>query len=260
MRKIFCIAALAVFCHSFVCQAALRGAASTSSTTTVSSISVTVSGIGIQSGDIVLCAVNGGGASGLATLTFPSGFSPISGLTQQKLSTNTAFAIESKTAGASEPSSYTFSSSATDYMTATCRVYSGRSGAITAETLTPSTTFGGSTSPQSLSISGLTAASADDVVLFVGIDNGRMNSGVTYTFALPTGFADGRTDYAASTTFTPPIGSADDVNTSSGTTGTLSSSWSWTGTGNNASQYAGFLISLAASGSSVHPNQMFLGM
>src|SRR5260370_5572430 len=102
---------------------ALRGKASNARTSGGTTVVVTVSGISIQSGDIVLALIAGGGGT---ALTFSStGFSAVPGLSNQSQASAGTQGVLYKVAGGSEPSSYTFTSSASDFLTVEVRVYSG---------------------------------------------------------------------------------------------------------------------------------------
>jgi hypothetical protein len=102
---------------------ALRGTASQANTTSQSTVVINVSGIGIQNNDIVLLfGLFGGGGS--QSITWPSGFSAITGCANQNVNGAT-FACSWKLAS-SEPSSYTITPTLNDFHVAHCRVYSGR--------------------------------------------------------------------------------------------------------------------------------------
>src|ERR1700722_5474181 len=104
---------------------ALRGTASVSNTTTNATVTVTVTGIGILANDIVLLLVQSGGSTS-NTLTFPTGFAAITGLTNQAEGGATTQGAAYKVASGSEPSTYSVTANHTDFMTIECRVYSGR--------------------------------------------------------------------------------------------------------------------------------------
>jgi len=199
---------------------------------------VTVGGIGIQSGDIVLLFCNFD--------TFPNtisctGFSVL--VTNQQIGsgTNSTVVVLSKTAGGSEPSTYTINGTASDLYSAQCRVYSGRSGTVTAQQTT--NLAGTGAPPVTTSITGLTAAAGDDVVLFVGGSTATLTC--TYSWTQPSGYGNSLiTSASATTSFAPNCYSADNTNVSAGATGTLATTQ--TNTGPNNIGYAAFLVSLAA--------------
>lgn len=215
---------------------ALRGTA-VGTASPGATVSVSVAGIGIQSGDIVLlCGDFGGGAA--LTPTFPSGFSPISGLSNFTTDFNQTSSIAYKVAGASEPSTYTVTPGATDNHELQCRVYSGRAGTGTF-TATQSSTGGFSTPPYLVSATGLTAAAADDVVIFTIA--GANSSATTWTYSAGSGFANAA---LASTTgsFQGAVGGSDAVNVSAGATGTIGGTFTAT---NSPGNYYNYVMSIA---------------
>src|ERR1700749_45909 len=222
---------------------ALRGTAHQANTSTSTTCVVNVAGIGIQSGDIILLCISGGGG-GTNTFTFPSGFASITSptsLPNLNLNSGSTAASAIKTAGASEPSSYTITSNKTDFQTAVCRVYSGRSGTITDDISTAPLNI---TCPHAVPATGVTAAASDDVVVFYPT-NGYEGSG-TPAYTTPTGFAN--SDLASNlVTFSPIMFSADDVGVSSGATGTISTTMS-DGAG-KLYTVGCYVLSLAAGGS-----------
>ena len=233
---------------------AYRGGAVAPAGGTESSITVTVSGIGIQSGDIVvLFGVFGGG--GTLTPTFPTGFSAIPGLSTVNCN-NQTMAAAYKVAGSSEPSSYTVTPGSNDYLSLLCAVWSGRntSSPFTAV----ATTVGTNTSslPQTLSVTGLTAALSDDIGMFVGMAG--TGNGQSYSFTPPSGYSNGQISTAA-VYYNPAAASATNLSVSAGATGTLGGSINASGGANTT--YGGYVLSLAAGGGgpTVHP-YMMMGM
>jgi hypothetical protein len=216
---------------------ALRGTAGSAATSASTSIVVTVGGIGIQSGDIVLIFCNFN--------TFPNtisstGFSIL--VANQNIGTaNSAVTVLSKTAGGSEPSTYTINGTASDLYSVQCRVYSGRSGTVTAQQTT--NLCGTGAPPVTTSITGLTAAAGDDVILFIGGSTSTLIC--TYSWTQPSGYLNSLvTSSSVTTSFAPNCYSADNTNISAGGTGTLVTTQ--TNTGPNNIGYAAFLVSLAA--------------
>src|SRR5579859_355228 len=123
---------------------AWRGSAGASTGTGASTFSITVSGIGgvgPQSGDVViLTGIATSSTSGTPFTTTCPGFSTIIGPTQLTSSNCTQFALI-KTAGSSEPASYTITVSGTGSGSATwavqCNCFTGRSGSVTASSVAP---------------------------------------------------------------------------------------------------------------------------
>jgi hypothetical protein len=218
---------------------ALRGQATQANTTTNASVVVT-HGISIQSGDIIILTVNGGGGNA-NTFTWPSGFGAITGLTNIGLDTSggCTCGINYKVAGGSEPSTYTVSSSATDFLTLHIRVYSGRntSSTFTATAQTARTAWTGS----GKALTGLTAAASDDIVFLAWYNN----NGTGYSgYIQPTGFGNA-SQIGGVVTFSPAAGVADFVNNSGGATGSLGFSQ---GGSSLPTFYGGYVASLAVTG------------
>ena len=142
---------------------AYRGGAAYANATS-STMTVTVSGIGIQLNDIVLLAL----ADYIGnTPTWPSGFAQVPGTSPEVNDGNLGVYVYWKLATASEPSTY--SVTGVSYGGAfSCRVYSGRN--TTSPFTTQHQTAAGSpvAFPLSFSITGLTATANDDVVVFIG--------------------------------------------------------------------------------------------
>lgn len=220
---------------------AFRGAASQANSSTSTSVVVTVSsigGTGPQLNDIVLFYMDGGGGGGTSTLTPPSGFSAVPGITQT-LNFNTQNMVWYKVATASEPSTYTATSNVNDFHAAQVRVYSGRN---TSSPFTTVSTFhvSSGSSPMSVDINGLTAAASDDLVIIGGLDN-QSNGTTNYSYTAPSGYANAQMGTVNVAFATASFG-ADKVNASAGATGTVSGSLTFTGTGGDT---GGWLIALA---------------
>jgi hypothetical protein len=198
--------------------------------------------LNIQANDIILISVNNGNNGSVQT--YPSGFGAITGLSTQAISGSGNLSIQYKVATGSEPASYTVSSTATGFMTADLRVYSGRnaSSPFTATAATASTTSSGAT--VTLALTGVTAAVADDVVLFAGFGNGSVNSGSTFHLSLPTGFANREDPIPyANISFGTVMGSSDYANNPGGATGTLAPVA--TSDTSSFANYVGFVLSMA---------------
>jgi hypothetical protein len=186
------------------------------------SVTVTVSGYTINQNDIILAFCDMGGDAENTTCTFPSGFNAIPGL--GALQTNsTNLQIAAKVATASEPESYTFAMSTSDFHTIQIRAYSGRNTASIFSAVSQSgQSEAEAATPISGSFPGLTAVAGDDVVLFIGGDN-QSSDGAHGPFGLtgPTSFSN-QLAVNGSANFSPVILSADFTNNPGGATGTLS--------------------------------------
>ena len=200
------------------------------------STTCTVPVSGIAAGDyIVFCAGSGGGTTN--TFTFPTGFTQP--LPNQNVSTVNTGAIAVKVATGTEGSSLSFVSSSNDYQTGLIRVYSGRSGVITASAA--SGTFGNS--PLTLTGTAITAAAGDDVCIMV---NAKFYDPTNNAY---TGYVAGYSDGLLlnnSVQYSPVIVTEDAINVAAGnfaTNGTLS----WTGGGSVG--YSTFILSLAKASS-----------
>lgn len=222
---------------------ALRGSATQANSTSSTSAIVTVGGIGIQNNDIVVLLMNGGG-SGTNVYTYPSGFNAVPGLSSINLFSGfNTLDVAYKVAGGSEPSTYTVTSPSNDFQTLHCRVYSGRntSSPFTAVATTVSTAA--ASFPISLAMTGLTAVSGDDIILWAGATGNGENGSEVLSLTGPAGFGNqGAASGAVS--FSSRIAFADYVNNPGGATGTLSATWSNTISANPFA-YAGFVLSLA---------------
>lgn len=215
---------------------ALRGKASAAvaSNTTAS---VNVSSIGIQPGDIILALVAGGGG-GTNTYTYPSGFVAVPGLANQANSQATQ-GIAYKVADGSETTTLAVVSSVTDFLTVQMRVYSGRN---TASPFTAVAVSGNNfaDSGVALTVGSVTAAAADDAVIFVA--SAAYDGSTSESYAPPTNFANGDCIFALAQ-FSPVIAACDWVNAPSGATGTAGGTI--TAVGRTGLTYCGFALSLA---------------
>ena len=232
---------------------AFRGESAIASAGSQPYLTVIVSGIGgsgPQLGDMILLAALSSGGS--VSFTFPSGFNAISGLSQIGINGSTSFAIALKIGTSSEPASYQVSVGTSGYMSLDCRVYSGRSGAFTnvAETLS---TDGGNT-PATLNVTGLTAASGDDVAMFVGFDNGWTGPTQISHLSLPSGFAN-RIDPLpfGAVQYGTLLGSSDYANNPGGALGTLYPIMSALSAASDVA-YGAFVLSMATASVSVSPS------
>jgi hypothetical protein len=219
---------------------ALRGQASQANTSAASSVTVTVSGIGIVSGDIVIFAMG----SDSPTLTPPSGFSAISGITQiSGIGGSTQMMMWYKVAGGSEPTSYTATASTSDLQTGTVCVFSGRNTSSPFDNVqTQAAGFG--VSPFVISFTGFTPTqTGDDILVFICCDNsGTVYSTPILAMSAPAGFANSLTAYGAAA-FTPATGVISNQGISGSATGTLSGTETWTDRG--SWNMAAFMVALS---------------
>ena len=219
---------------------ALRGTAAHINSGVSTTNAVTVSGIGIQLDDVVILAAVWVGTG--ATFTLPSGFATIPGLSNQNVAgTQTMMALAYKVATASEPASYTVTSSSNNLSIVRCRVYSGRIFTPTTSIFTAvsSTANTAGTTPITYALTGVTAAASDDVVEFVA---NQYYQGNPPGFTQPPGYANSFLDQAG-VTDVPILASCDYQGAPAGLTGTNGGRYT------NASSglaYAGYQISLAA--------------
>lgn len=205
-----------------------------------------IHGLTILANDIVGIFANGGGA-GNNTFTYPSGFNAVPGLSNINIDSGfNTLGIAVKVAGGSEPSSYSVSSSSFDALSLRGFVLRGRntSSPYTNVATTASTSVG--TFPLSVSMTGLTAASGDDVVLLLGATGNASGAGEVQTLTGPTGFTDQGAG-SGQNAFSAPVAYADHLNVGAGGTGTLTATWSSTQTGSPLA-YGGYVISFAKSG------------
>ena len=219
---------------------ALRGTATQSNTVKATAVTVNVAGIGIQVGDyVVLEAQAGGGTTN--TVTFPTGFNAVPSLPNQGITGDSTQAIAAKFATAAD-TAYTITNSANDYLTVTCHVFSGRNptAPITAVAVTP-TNYSG-TSPVNYSVTGLTAAANDDVLVWIA--NKFYDGTDAPTFAPASGFGSAVTAYGA-VQYSPLSTSCVAQNVSAGAVSITGASLT-VGGGSTALGYGAFVLSIAA--------------
>jgi hypothetical protein len=210
-------------------------------------------GLDIQIGDALLIYASGGN-SGTQTFTFPSGFSRPAGLSKININTTTTFDAALKTAVSADTSASTFviTYDVNDFITTRIEVYSGRSGSVTAAAGTTHNTS--SSFPITFSLTGVTAASGDDISVCVGLDNGTGADTLTYT--PPSGFSNAAVG-GAIVANSPALLGCNNLNVASGATGTLAGSC--TDTNGSTAAYGAFVVSLAhSSAPSVNSSQFFL--
>jgi len=200
---------------------ALRGIVTNAASAHVTSLSVDVSTIGVQAGDLILLHMQGGGGTGL-TFTWPTGFAaPSDGTTtlgnQNEASSGTE-GIMYKFADGTE-TSLSVGSSANNFATLTARVYSGRNSLAPFTKVAATTTQFNQNSPFSYALAGVTAAAGDDVVCFAA--NRYADGSGTASFTPASGYTNGNVAYSQPTQFSPITVSFDALNVSAGATGTI---------------------------------------
>ena len=210
---------------------------------------VTVTQSGIQLNDIVLLVGMCGG-SGTLTPTSP-GFSAAPSLSNVNVNGATFYALW-KLAGASEPGSYVVTPGDTDYFTCQLVAASGRNTGSPFTAVASTGVQGPTTLPTTYAANAVTAALGDDVLVFYGVEGA--NSSDTLTFGTPSGFSN-TLDTANNATFNPSQFTAYMANVAAGSTGTISSSVS--DTGSKSLHWAAYTISLAAASGA--PASYFLG-
>lgn len=196
-------------------------------------------------GYIVVVVITQGG-NGNGTMT-SSGFSAVTG-TSLLTSTTNAFYMSAlyKVAGASEPTSYTFTSNSNNWMASQIFVLSGRN------TSTPFTfgvgTTGGAAgaSPASMALNAGTSAANDDIIWVGGVSNSAVAPTLTVP-STPSGFGSSLVTSFTTSGFTPSIASCVNQGYGGGTNSTITGSQAWTGGGNR--DWLGFAISVAAAAS-----------
>jgi hypothetical protein len=224
--------------------AAYRGAASTVNATSGNSCVVTVSGIGIQLGDVLLFIA--GTANNSKTFTYPTGFSAVPGLSNINITSNGGgtIGVAYKIATSTEVSASTLTATTSDspgWLACHVRDYSGRNTSSPFSAVATTATTAATGNPLNFTLTGLTAVAGDDVVSIVGINNAT--EATTYTTP-PTGFANtALLDNGGN--FNPNFAAADKVNVSAGATGSLTGSIATFG---GSYGYAGYVISLAVAG------------
>jgi hypothetical protein len=133
--------------------------------------------------------------------------------------------------------------SGTNFYAIALLAYSGRASSplLVTPAITGPVGVGGGT-PQSLSITGLTANAGDDLVLVIG-GNQTNSTTDSYSLTAPSGYGNTINTEAAATNLVTQHGTADKQNVSAGATGTLTGSLA--NTGGEGIAYGGWLISLA---------------
>ena len=175
--------------------------------------------VGIQAGDLVLllCTQEGGTASPTCQDT-ADGFAQL--VTQAIGGTLSSQTILWKIAAAAD-TSYTITPNGICDATIQCRAYSGRSSSTPSNIATVASTTSTIGPTGSISLTGITAATGDDVVVFLMMQEGTGGPN-TFTFSTPTGFGNARTDQLlVAPGFTPGILGCDLTNASAGSTGSL---------------------------------------
>lgn len=228
---------------------ALRGTAVLAQTTASSSGIITVSGIGIQNGDIVILQASVDKTS--VTFTFPSGFSSNFGgttLSTQQVASGegtSTVGIAWKLAN-NEGTTYTVSgATGSNLWTITARVYSGRNQTTPfAVAPTQRGPIASASEPITATCTALTCNAGDDLVLFVPC--GAVLGTDTQAYTVPSGFAN-KVVNSAAVTFSVLQDSCDFVNHSASTSGTAAGTLS----GSSVSMgYGAYLISIAQAAAS----------
>lgn len=222
---------------------AFRTQSGTANAATGTTVVVTQSGIVLN--DIVLIGGMCGG-SGTLTPTSP-GFSAVPGLSNVNVNGSTFYALY-KVAGGSEPGSYAVTPGDTDFFTAQLVAASGRNTSNPFTAVASTGAQGPTAIPTTYSASSVTAANADDIIVFYGVEG--PNSGDTISFSTPTGFANPLTTENGGT-FNPSQFMAFHANVSAGATGTISTSV--TDTSGKTLTWAAFTIALAVAAASQVP-------
>jgi len=251
MRLLIAIIALLACSTSW---AALRG--TTSSTCgSCASIATTYSGSAIQVGDLIVL-VTSAGNGGSTTYTSPTGFTNGSALSPAI--PDVAFdgpavqyhlAVKIAAAGDTGTPTYTTSIGYTaGWGAQQIRVYSGRvnssiGAAFNNQVATAAT--GTQSMNYTMSVTGLTALSGDDLVEFVFSSYAAGGTGHTITSAI-TGFSNSLVSYDNSNNGHGWIASLDSVNHASGATGTLSDALSSSG-GGDTGNFTAFVLALPQS-------------
>ena len=234
-----------------VSWAALDESVGSISTAAATTIVTGTLGHAAASGSIVVIGIaQGGNGTGAATL---SGFSTIAGLSVLSLPTSAAshFTALYKVAGGSEPTSYTVTLNSSNFAATTVWVFTGRN------TSTPFTAESGTTAgataatPLSIALTGVTAATSDDILWIAALSNSQGNGYPGPTFTPPSGFSSALTE-TSTTSFTVGAVGAVKANVSSGATGTITGTMAYTGGGSNS--WGGYVISIAAAGASCTNN------
>ena len=248
-RRIFAAVLTAILLFAGSAHAALRATFSQANTTT--GTTCVISGVsGIQANDIILAFGSSGGSSAV-TVTPPSGFAAIPGLSNQGMATlGATLWNEYKIAGGSEPSSYTFTLNQNDFHTCQIRVYSGRNTSSPFSAVAATAASTNSAMPISVSLTGLTAVASDDVVQIVGV--GGVSVTDTLSFTQSAGFGN-LVSSVVTTANSKQVFGADEINVAGGATGTLTGTLSESSSG-HSTQYAGYVLSLAA-GTAPAPRQ-----
>ncbi len=220
-------------------------------TAAVQSVTVTLSSAP-PSGDIVVFCAN---QSGVPTGTFiwPSGFSAISGLSNiDNINSNDAIGCNYKVAGASEPTSYSVSGGSGAYTSGVIYVLSGRNTTSPFGAISSTGPIAHANFPITLAVTGVTAASGDDVIEYIGF-GGSYQTSDTFTFTAPSGFTNAGATYGT-TSYTPLAAYCAKAN-ASGATGTLGGTM--TDTANTGAAYAAYVIAVAPASSGGQKGGMF---
>ena len=241
MKRILCLAFLLLAPRA---HAAFRSCGAVASGTSVGASIASPSGVALN--DVVVLIVL---YATTPTIALPSGFTDVTGSPHQfnvvsRNDSSYKMSISTRIASASEPASYSITwTGSYPWLGVSC-AFSGRntSATVTADAITSAA---GTVSPVTFALTGITAASGDDLLWIAGLSK----NGTAPTWTAPTGLASQiQGDYASSPY--PHFNLSTENNIASGATGTLSG----TETG-LAADNQGIVLSLAASGGATcaHP-------
>ena len=177
---------------------------------------------GLTSGDIIILSMVADLSSATFTVT-GSTFSAIPSVSNMNIAGGEGtitFGAQYRVANGTETSITIKVASSSHFYSVTARAYSGRNSSPFTVTPTTSGPIASSTPPHTLSITGLTANSGDDLVELVGGGQASSTSD-TFSFTQSTGFGNALIEQAAATQYAPIQESADYVGNGGGATGTL---------------------------------------
>lgn len=235
---------------------ALRGVASQANIVSATTCAVTVTGIGIALGDIILFYASGAG-SGTATITFPAGgatWARPAGLTKTNNgSTGGTFDVAYAVATAVEvaASTLTFTSNQNDFQTGHIRVYSGRNTVSPFSFVGQNVLTTPTSPPVAFTVPGGTAGAGDDIPLVFGLPSTAATDTITVS-TLPAGFGNMGGVHGNTAAFSQSIAFCDYVNNPGGATGTLTGAIN--ATSGATFGYGGYAISLAKGALNILPN------
>lgn len=204
---------------------------------------------GTVDGDRLIFAVENNGN----TVTWP--FTPASTYTfttNGSVARGSSWIVAIKIAS-SEPSSYTITIGGGNGMSfpMVSAAFSGRSSSVTASQVTNE--GGNGASPFNNVLAGITAATGDDICLIQGLSDGHLTN--TWTVGLPGSYIDRQNQDSTGVFYGGTLDLATRDNVSSGSTGSLTSSFTMTG---GIGDTGGLVIAFPASVSAGLDGSMFL--